>query len=109
MIDIPTPEDHFAEDLFAEVRFAIETVRQAALLVRQVQAAMVTSSLTKEDRSPVTVADFASQALVGHRLSQAFPNDPLVGEEIQLLCATLSNALLWNRSPILCLLKPRHA
>lgn len=65
----------------AEVRFAIETVRQAALLVQQVQATMVTSSLTKEDRSPVTVADFASQALVGQRLSKAFPDDPLVGEE----------------------------
>lgn len=76
MTDFQGPEVRFAE-----VSFAIETVRQAALLVRQVQSAMVTSSLTKEDRSPVTVADFASQALLGHRLSQSFPDDPLVGEE----------------------------
>jgi 3'(2'), 5'-bisphosphate nucleotidase len=37
--------------------------------------------MTKDDRSPVTVADFASQALVGYLLGEAFPNDPLVAEE----------------------------
>ena len=37
--------------------------------------------LLKADRSPVTVADFAVQALVAHRLGQAFPDDPLVAEE----------------------------
>ena len=48
-----------------EVQFAISAVRQASLLVKQVQAEMVTAALTKDDRSPVTVADFAAQALVG--------------------------------------------
>ncbi len=64
-----------------EVRFAIDAVRQAALLVREIQAEMVSPALTKEDRSPVTVADFASQALVARLLADAFPDDPLVGEE----------------------------
>lgn len=64
-----------------EVRFAIDTVRQASLLVKQVQADMVTEALTKDDRSPVTVADFAAQALVAYRLMQSFPGDPLIGEE----------------------------
>ena len=32
----------------------------------------------------VTIADFASQALVGHIL-QAFPHIPMVGEEVQCL------------------------
>jgi len=64
-----------------EIKFTIQAVRQAALLVQEIQAELVTGSLTKDDRSPVTVADFASQALVGHLLSQAFPNDPLVAEE----------------------------
>jgi 3'(2'), 5'-bisphosphate nucleotidase len=64
-----------------EIKFAIETVRQAAILVKQVQAEMVTGALTKEDKSPVTVADFAAQALIAHHLMDAFPNDPLVGEE----------------------------
>ena len=64
-----------------EIAFAIQTVRQASLLVRQVQAELVSAALTKDDRSPVTVADFASQALVGHLLAEAFPDDPLVAEE----------------------------
>ncbi len=64
-----------------EVKFAIETVRQASMLVKQVQAELVTEALTKDDRSPVTVADFAAQALVASQLMLAFPDDPLIGEE----------------------------
>lgn len=67
--------------LTPEVRFALDAARQASLLVREIQAEMVTPALTKSDRSPVTVADFASQALVASLLAEAFPNDPLVGEE----------------------------
>jgi len=64
-----------------ELEFAINAVRQASLLVKQVQAEMVSSALTKDDRSPVTVADFAAQALVGHLLNDAFPGDAMIGEE----------------------------
>ena len=32
--------------------------------------------------SQVTIADFASQALVGHSLHKAFPGIPMVGEEV---------------------------
>ncbi|MEA3439044.1 MAG: 3'(2'),5'-bisphosphate nucleotidase [Chloroflexota bacterium] len=64
-----------------EIMFAIDAARQAALLVRQVQLEMVTPVLTKEDRSPVTVADFASQALISRMLTEAFPEDALVAEE----------------------------
>ncbi len=64
-----------------EIKFAIHSVRQASALVKQVQAEMVSSALTKDDRSPVTVADFAAQALIGHLLDRNFPDDPLIGEE----------------------------
>jgi 3'(2'), 5'-bisphosphate nucleotidase len=64
-----------------ETKFALTAVRQASLLVRQVQAEMVLATMTKDDRSPVTVADFASQALIGYLLSKALPDDPLVAEE----------------------------
>jgi 3'(2'), 5'-bisphosphate nucleotidase len=64
-----------------EIEFAIQAVRRAALLVRQVQAEMVVPTLTKGDRSPVTIADYASQAVVAEALSWAFPDDPLVAEE----------------------------
>lgn len=64
-----------------EVRFALHAVRQASQLVRTIQAEMVTPALTKTDRSPVTVADFAAQALVARLLAQAYPGAALVGEE----------------------------
>jgi 3'(2'), 5'-bisphosphate nucleotidase len=64
-----------------ETKFAIQIVRQASKLVKLVQAELITPALTKDDRSPVTVADFASQALVGRALTETFPDDPLVGEE----------------------------
>jgi 3'(2'), 5'-bisphosphate nucleotidase len=37
--------------------------------------------LTKKDSSPVTVGDFATQALISSILYRAFPDDPIVGEE----------------------------
>jgi 3'(2'), 5'-bisphosphate nucleotidase len=64
-----------------ETRFAIRAVQEAARVVRLVQNELVSPALTKDDRSPVTVADYASQALIGKALAEVFPNDPLVGEE----------------------------
>jgi HAL2 family 3'(2'),5'-bisphosphate nucleotidase len=64
-----------------EIQFALNVTRRASLLVRQVQAELVTPALTKDDRSPVTVADYAAQALVGRLLAQTFPQDWLVAEE----------------------------
>ena len=64
-----------------EVRFAIESVRQASQLARSVQQAIAKNALTKRDRSPVTVADFTVQALIAGRLQESFPADPLVAEE----------------------------
>lgn len=64
-----------------QIRFALDVVQEAASLVRTIQQEMVSLALAKQDRSPVTVADFAAQALVAYRLSQAFPDTCLVGEE----------------------------
>jgi len=64
-----------------ELRFALDAVRQASQLVRAIQREMVTPALTKADLSPVTVADYAAQALIGRLIGQSFPHDPLVGEE----------------------------
>jgi 3'(2'), 5'-bisphosphate nucleotidase len=62
-------------------KFAIEAVREASILVRRVQAEMIGDAITKDDKSPVTVADFAAQAIVAHRLATRFPDAVLVGEE----------------------------
>lgn len=65
----------------ANVRWAIQTVAEASQLAKAVQAELVTPALTKSDRSPVTVADFAVQAWVSKRLAADLPGDVLVGEE----------------------------
>lgn len=64
-----------------EIQFAIAAVREAALLVRRIQGEMVGEAIAKDDKSPVTVADFAAQALIGHRLAETFPEMGFVGEE----------------------------
>jgi 3'(2'), 5'-bisphosphate nucleotidase len=65
----------------SKARFAAAAVREAARLVRRVQREMVVDALAKDDKSPVTVADFAAQALVGKRLLESFPDMGFVGEE----------------------------
>jgi 3'(2'), 5'-bisphosphate nucleotidase len=65
----------------SEIQFAIDAVCKASILVQTIQAEMVSPALTKDDRSPVTVADFAAQALVGGMLENHFPHDKMIGEE----------------------------
>ena len=69
------------EDYSTEANFALQAVREASVLCRDIQGEMVTPALSKSDRSPVTVADFASQAVVARMLKEALPEDPLVAEE----------------------------
>jgi 3'(2'), 5'-bisphosphate nucleotidase len=61
--------------------FALTAVQQAALLTEEIQEEMISPAITKQDRSPVTVADFAAQAVVGYYLERRFPEAVLVGEE----------------------------
>jgi 3'(2'), 5'-bisphosphate nucleotidase len=66
----------------ADLEAANEAVRAAAVSCRAVQERLVKpETLEKKDKSPVTVADFASQAIVCSMLAQRFPGDPVVGEE----------------------------
>ena len=61
---------------------AIAAVRRAARVCVATQETLVSGQvLEKGDRSPVTVADFASQAVVCAALGEAFPDIPVVGEE----------------------------
>lgn len=63
-------------------RVAIAAVRRAVQVCRAVQSGWITpESLEKRDQSPVTVADFASQALVAEMLARELPRDVLVAEE----------------------------
>lgn len=64
-----------------ELSTAIEAVRTASRVCRNVQAAITPDALEKKDKSPVTVADFASQAVVCRQIGDVFPDDPIIGEE----------------------------
>jgi 3'(2'), 5'-bisphosphate nucleotidase len=73
----PWADHRFAEELDT----ALNAVREAGHLCRSVQALIDPGTLEKKDKSPVTVADFGSQALICRTLGEAFPNDPVIGEE----------------------------
>ncbi|TEA21354.1 3'(2'),5'-bisphosphate nucleotidase [Colletotrichum sidae] len=64
-----------------ELSVAIAAIQHAARLSRRVLVASDKGVVTKEDLSPVTVADFAIQALLTSTLHAAFPGDKFVGEE----------------------------
>ncbi len=65
----------------SELEIALGAVTQAAAVCRAVQSSITPDTLEKKDKSPVTVADFASQALICRQLQAAFPMDPVIGEE----------------------------
>ncbi len=65
-----------------KVQTTIDAVIKAMQLCEQVQVEMVpTDAIQKADRSPVTVADFGSQALICKAIGDAFPDDVIVAEE----------------------------
>ena len=63
-----------------ELSVAIAAVKRAAQVCQAVQRS-IPSAMAKQDKSPVTIADFASQAVICQALGEAFPNDPIIGEE----------------------------
>lgn len=65
-----------------EKQVAISAVLRACSLTSSVFNKLVKNeTVTKNDKSPVTVADYSAQAVIGAILSRAFPDDPIVGEE----------------------------
>ncbi|TEB17863.1 3',5'-bisphosphate nucleotidase [Coprinellus micaceus] len=65
-----------------EEKVVIAAVRRACALTSSVFEKLIKNeTLVKGDKSPVTVGDFAAQALISTILHNTFPNDPIVGEE----------------------------
>ncbi|KAM3500215.1 hypothetical protein MY10362_006595 [Beauveria mimosiformis] len=62
-----------------ERRIASVAVHHASVLTKSVMRSI--KHVSKKDSTPVTVADFAVQALLISTLSQAFPADGFLGEE----------------------------
>ncbi len=65
-----------------ELKIGLDAVNQAMKISRVIQAELTDSDkMDKLDKSPVTIADFASQAIVCSILNETFPDIPIVGEE----------------------------
>ena len=64
-----------------ELATAMRAVTTAAKLCESVASELDFGVLDKADRSPVTVADFGSQALVCRELEISLPYDPVMAEE----------------------------
>ncbi len=78
-----------------EKQVAIEAALAAAKLCEKVRTEKVPESIEKSDKSPVTVADFGSQAVICRAIAAAFPNDLVIGEEnaAELRQPTMANQL----------------
>jgi HAL2 family 3'(2'),5'-bisphosphate nucleotidase len=75
-----------------EKEIGLQAVSDAMALAGTIQREMTgRDTLTKTDRSPVTVADFAVQALICKTLSSQFPRLPIVGEEDSLAIRQAEN------------------
>ena len=64
-----------------ELRIAQLAAQRAAILTQKVFHEKVKGTISKEDKSPVTIGDYGSQALVIAALKHNFPTDQIVGEE----------------------------
>ncbi len=84
-------------DLNRELDIAIDAVRRAAIGCRDVQASLDPAAIEKKDRSPVTIADFASQALICRAIGNAFADDPIIGEEDSTDLRNPDNAVVLSR------------
>lgn len=68
-------------DYRKELKVATLAVQRASKLTKSILAAVDKGALDKKDSTPVTVADFAAQALIISAVHAVFPDDAFVGEE----------------------------
>ncbi len=68
-----------------ETAIALAAVQSATIVCEKVRFDRPGDAITKPDRSPVTVADFAAQAVICREITAHFPDDPIVGEESSAL------------------------
>ena len=65
-----------------ELKVGLEAVDKAMKISMKIQKELTAGDkLDKSDRSPVTIADFTSQAVICSILNNSFPDIPIVGEE----------------------------
>lgn len=64
-----------------ELEIAFLAVQRATLLTKRVFHEKAKGTLSKSDKSPVTIGDFGAQALIIRAIKHNFPQDEVVGEE----------------------------
>ena len=65
-----------------EVVTAIQTAMKASALCQKIRMDLEGGeSILKSDRSPVTIADYGSQAIICKMIRDRFPNDTIIAEE----------------------------
>lgn len=81
-----------------ELQLACLAVQRAALATKKILEEVDKGALDKSDSSPVTIADFAAQALIIAALHRTFPTDGFVGEEDSKALRSDSDATLLDRT-----------
>ena len=64
-----------------ELEVAATAVQRATILTKQVFHEKTKGTISKEDKSPVTIGDYGAQALIIQAIKHNFPGDQIVGEE----------------------------
>lgn len=81
-----------------EFKVALEAMVAAARLCQAVRRELVTAdTISKQDKSPVSVADFGAQALILKMLSENFPQDAVLAEEDSFALRRPENKGLFER------------
>ena len=70
---------------YKELEIASIAVIRTSILTKKLSDSIASTQKsgthTKDDKSPVTIGDYASQAIINHAIKLNFPNDEIVGEE----------------------------
>ena len=64
-----------------ELEVAQLAVQRATILTKKVFHEKAKGTVSKDDKSPVTIGDYGAQALIIQAVKKNFPNDEIVGEE----------------------------
>ncbi|KAI1182198.1 3',5'-bisphosphate nucleotidase [Nemania serpens] len=81
-----------------ELEIAQLAVQRAAILTKRVFHEKAKGTVSKDDKSPVTIGDFGAQALIIAALKHNFPEDEIVAEEeaAQLREDAALRATIWD-------------
>lgn len=83
-----------------ELDVAVAAVRDAAATIAAYYAKASVEIYTKQDASPVTDADLASDRILREHLAAAFPNDAVLSEEGADNLARLTAERVWIADPL---------